>query len=210
MHRGVCSLSAGLRSGIRRHLCEVGLFAARALKPILMIGPGTGVAPMRAFLQERQHIMQNALHGKKAMGEAALYFGCCRRDEDFIYEDEMLEYARDGTLTDLHTAFSRETQRKIYVQDHLRETAGRVWDLIGRNAAHVYVCGGTVMGNQVKEAVLKIVIAEGGLSADSAAEYMKGLVEQKRFIAELLSYKKKRNIYIYIYIFFFLAKNKSF
>ena len=72
------------------------------------------------------------------------------------------------------------------MQDHLRETAGRVWDLIGRNAAHVYVCGGTVR-QPSKDAILKIVIAEGGLSADSAAEYMKGLVEQKRFIAELWS-----------------------
>jgi sulfite reductase alpha subunit-like flavoprotein len=89
---------------------------ADASKPVILVGPGTGLAPMRAFLQERRFQQQQG----QVLGECALYFGCRRRDEDYIYRDELHEYSQDGTITQLITAFSREQQEKVYVQHRLR------------------------------------------------------------------------------------------
>ncbi|CAM9638921.1 unnamed protein product, partial [Ascophyllum nodosum] len=108
--------------------------------PIVMIGPGTGVAPMRALLQERA--WQKAQGSK--VGRNVLYFGCRRRDQDYIYKVELEGYKADGTLDTLRLAFSREGPSKVYVQHLLREDAAEVWRLI-RGGAYVYVCGGTRM-----------------------------------------------------------------
>jgi hypothetical protein len=94
--------------------------------PVIMVGPGTGVAPMRAFLQERQRQKQAG----RTVGEAVLFFGCRDAGKDFIYEDEFLAYAADGTLTALHTAFSRMQEKKIYVQDRVREHGAELWALL--------------------------------------------------------------------------------
>lgn len=102
-----------------------------------MVGPGTGVAPMRAFLQERRH--QKA--AGQTVGDTVLFFGCRRRDDDFIYEDELMQYAQDGTLTTLELAFSREQPEKVYVQHKLRDKAQQLWDLIHNKGAYIYVCG---------------------------------------------------------------------
>lgn len=108
-----------------------------ASKPVIMVGPGTGVAPMRAFLQERRH--QKA--AGQTVGDTVLFFGCRRRDDDFIYEDELMQYAQDGTLTTLELAFSREQPEKVYVQHKLRDKAQQLWDLIHNKGAYIYVCG---------------------------------------------------------------------
>jgi NADPH-ferrihemoprotein reductase len=106
--------------------------------PVIMVGPGTGIAPMRAILQERQ----NQSQAGKAVGDTLLFFGCRRSDEDFIYEDELLGYTQDGTLTNLYTAFSREQTKKVYVQNKLAEEGARVWSLLSlAEPAYFYVCG---------------------------------------------------------------------
>ena len=158
--------------------------------PIIMVGPGTGVAPMRAFLQERQFIITEAEGQTSGLGEAILFFGCRRREEDFIYEEEMLGYTRDGTLTELHTAFSRESaHRKIYVQDLMLEQASKIWQLVSRDKkpAHFYVCGGTSMGNDVKKALHDVMVREGDMSSDAAYTMLKRMVSEGRYVAELWS-----------------------
>jgi NADPH-ferrihemoprotein reductase len=129
--------------------------------PVIMVGPGTGIAPMRAILQERK----NQADAGSTVGDTLLFFGCRRSDEDFIYEDELLGYTQDGTLTNLFTAFSREQSKKVYVQNKLAEEGERVWKLLSLSKpAYIYVCGGTSMGKDVLAAVEKIVQDNGGES----------------------------------------------
>jgi len=152
--------------------------------PIIMVGPGTGIAPMRAFLQEKR--LQRQADGDK-VGDVVLYFGCRKSDEDFIYEDELLSYTQDGTLTSLHTAFSREQVEKVYVQDKLRQNGEETWALLEQGKACFYVCGGTSMGKDVMRAVESVAVEQGGLTAEAAAKYVKGLQAKNRYIQELWS-----------------------
>jgi NADPH-ferrihemoprotein reductase len=160
--------------------------------PIILIGPGTGIAPMRAFLQERRH--QRATLGASAVGDTDLFFGCRRRSEDFIYEDELMDYTRDGTLTNLHLAFSRDGSGSVagskrYVQHVMEEKpqAARIWKLMSQQGAHIYVCGGTKMGQQVKATVEKIIREQGRMSANKASAYVSGFQESGRYVQELWS-----------------------
>ncbi|CAM9899696.1 unnamed protein product, partial [Discosporangium mesarthrocarpum] len=112
--------------------------------PIIMVGPGTGLAPMRALLQERAHMRERG----EVVGRNVLYFGCRHREKDYIYRDELEAYEADGTIDSLRLAFSREQARKNYVQHLLAEDAEIVWGML-KEGAYVYVCGGTSMGNDV-------------------------------------------------------------
>lgn len=104
--------------------------------PIIMIGPGTGLAPFRGFIQER-----NVSKGEgKPVGETVLYFGCRKKSEDFLYEDELVEYENSGLLK-LHLAFSRDQKEKVYVYHLLEKEAEEVWRIIGENNGHLYICG---------------------------------------------------------------------
>lgn len=104
--------------------------------PVIMVGPGTGFAPFRGFIQDRKF---NKDEGK-AVGENILYFGCRKRSEDFIYEQELMGYQEEG-LVKLHTAFSRDQKEKIYVTHLLENNADEVWRIIGENNGHFYICG---------------------------------------------------------------------
>lgn len=151
--------------------------------PVIMIGPGTGVAPMRAFLQERAWQREQGM----AVGATLLFFGCRRRDEDYIYENELMEYSRNKTLTALYTAFSREDASKVYVQSRLAEHAEQVWGLIQNQGAHIYVCGATRMGTDV-HAVLEGIVAEHGqMPAEQAKQFIKDLQKCNRYVQELWS-----------------------
>lgn len=149
--------------------------------PIIMIGPGTGIAPMRAFLHERA---QQKASGAD-VGESILYFGCRRRDEDFIYEDELTAFQAQGVLTQLHLAFSRQQEHKVYVQHLLAQNGAAVWDLVHRQNAHIYVCGATSMGNDVHRVLHEIVETVGGQSDAAATETLKALQDSHRYIQEL-------------------------
>lgn len=141
--------------------------------PIVMVGAGTGVAPYRAFIEHRRE------QGHK--GDNWLIFGERNFFSDFLYQLEWLRYRKDGTLTHLDVAFSRDQQEKIYVQDRLREQARRLYEWLERGA-HFYVCGdANRMAGDVHHALLSVVEQEGGLSPARAIEYVKELKAARRY-----------------------------
>lgn len=155
-----------------------------SLPPIVMVGPGTGVAPFRAFMQEFHYLRSKNL---PAFPSTHLYFGCRHKEKDFIYADELNEAVQNGALTALRTAFSRDSEQKVYVQSDLKADAEQVWQLISQQRAFFYVCGGTIMGRQVKECVQHIVEQHGNLTAQAAAEFVKKMQTEGRYIQELWS-----------------------
>jgi len=141
--------------------------------PIIMIGPGTGVAPFRAFLQERQAI--------GARGRNWLFFGHQRSDYDFFYEDEFKAMRAAGHLTHLSLAWSRDGDEKIYVQDRMRDMGRDVWAWLAEGA-HVYVCGdATHMAKDVETALVDIVAKHGARGVDEAVAYVAALKKQGRY-----------------------------
>jgi len=140
---------------------------------IIMIGPGTGVAPFRAFLQERRAI--------GAPGRNWLVFGNPHRDRDFLFEEELLGYRRDGLLTRLDTAFSRDQESKIYVQHRLLEHARELWSWI-EDGAHLYVCGDAQRMARDVEAGLAYIVGKGGRMQPAAAKaYLARLAAEGRY-----------------------------
>ncbi|KAB1279878.1 NADPH-dependent diflavin oxidoreductase 1 [Camelus dromedarius] len=143
--------------------------------PVIMVGPGTGVAPFRAAIQERV-----------ARGQTGniLFFGCRRRDQDFYWEAEWKELEKQGCLT-LVTAFSREQEQKVYVQHRLRELGPLVWELLDRQGAHFYLAGNAkYMPADVSDALMSIIQEEGGLSGPDTAAYLARLQRTLRFQME--------------------------
>lgn len=142
-------------------------------RDIIMIGPGTGVAPFRGFVQERAAI--------GAPGRNWLFFGNPRFREDFLYQLEWQQYLRDGRLHRLDLAFSRDGGRRCYVQDRMREQAERLWAWLSEGA-YLYVCGdATRMAKGVHAALLEIAERRGGLDGDGAAEWIRALEAEGRY-----------------------------
>lgn len=182
---GLCSsfLSNQKQGALVRVLNEASTFRLPTdpTTPIIMIGPGTGIAPMRAMLQERAHMKTQG----KAVGPNILYFGCKDRTQDYLYQDELEAFQSDNVLDELHLAFSRETSQKVYVQHLLEKNASQTWMLIS-NGAHIYVCGAVRMGHDVTEALKRIAASEGGLSSYDAKAFVENLAQkEKRYISEL-------------------------
>lgn len=141
--------------------------------PMIMIGPGTGIAPFRAFLHERRAL------GHK--GKNWLFFGERSAATDFLYRDELEKMRADGHLTQLDTAFSRDQNQKIYVQDRMIENAGMFWRWL-EDGATVYVCGdASRMAKDVHSALCNIVEKQGGMGAEQAQEYVATMKEQHRY-----------------------------
>ena len=141
--------------------------------PIIMIGPGTGVAPFRAFLQERRAI--------GATGRNWLFFGHQRSNFDFFYEDEFKEMKTSGVLTRLSLAWSRDGTEKIYVQDRMREVGRDLWGWLA-DGAHIYVCGDAKrMAKDVEIALVDIVAQHGVRSPEEAAAFVAGLKKKGRY-----------------------------
>uniref|UniRef100_A0A1A9UHQ5 NADPH--cytochrome P450 reductase n=1 Tax=Glossina austeni TaxID=7395 RepID=A0A1A9UHQ5_GLOAU len=151
--------------------------------PIVMVGPGTGVAPFRGFIQERQHLRDEG----KQVGESILYFGCRKKSEDFIYEEELEEYVEKGTLT-LKTAFSRDQEKKIYVTHLLEQDADLLWRVLGENNGHFYICGDAKnMAVDVRNILVKILKTKGNMNEPDAVQYLKKMEAQKRYSADVWS-----------------------
>jgi sulfite reductase (NADPH) flavoprotein alpha-component len=141
--------------------------------PVIMIGPGTGIAPFRAFLQHRQATNQP--------GRNWLFFGDQTAAHDFLYRDELDAMQRSGLLTRLDVAFSRDQERKIYVQHRMIDNAVDLWSWINEGA-HVYVCGDAKrMAKDVDDALRHIAIDQGKLGPEAAKQFIKRLADEKRY-----------------------------
>jgi sulfite reductase (NADPH) flavoprotein alpha-component len=145
--------------------------------PIIMVGPGTGIAPFRAFLQERR--------ATGAKGKNWLFFGDQREGTDFLYRDELLAWQRDGHLARLDLAWSRDQAEKIYVQNRMIEQATELYSWLDAGA-YFYVCGdASRMAKDVDAALHKVVERAGGKSAASAADYVQSLQAAKRYARDV-------------------------
>lgn len=139
----------------------------------IMVGPGTGIAPFRAFLQDRV--------ATGATGRNWLFFGDQREATDFLYGDEWRQYLAAGRLTRLDTAFSRDQPQKIYVQDRMREQAAELWNWL-KAGAHFYVCGDAKrMAKDVDAALHAIIAEQGGMAVEQAAEYVRQMKKDHRY-----------------------------
>jgi sulfite reductase (NADPH) flavoprotein alpha-component len=178
MRKGVCSSFLGERAenaavpvfpnASRFRLPEDGN------TPIVMVGPGTGVAPFRAYLQERKAV--------GAKGKNWLFFGSQRESCDYFYRDEFDALKRDGILTRIDCAFSRDQAQKVYVQNRMLENATEIWKWLDADGAHLFVCGDARrMAKDVDAALRTIVQEQGGKSVDDANEYLEKLKSDKRY-----------------------------
>lgn len=142
-------------------------------KDIIMVGPGTGIAPFRSFLQERAVT--------KAPGKSWLFFGDQHKAYDFLYEEELEQFAQDGALTKLDLAFSRDTDEKVYVQHRMLENSKELFEWL-ENGAHFYVCGDkTHMAKDVNDALISIIETEGNMSNEDAEAYLKEMSDAGRY-----------------------------
>jgi sulfite reductase (NADPH) flavoprotein alpha-component len=149
-----------------------------ARTPVIMCGPGTGIAPFRAFLQERE--------ARGVKGPSWLFFGDQTATEDFLFRAELEAWLADGTLTRLDTAFSRDQVQKVYVQDRMRENGSELWRWL-QEGAHFFVCGdATRMARDVDATLRQVAVTQGGLSESDAKDWIVGLARQGRY---------KRDIY---------------
>ncbi|XP_011700668.1 PREDICTED: NADPH--cytochrome P450 reductase isoform X1 [Wasmannia auropunctata] len=155
----------------------------RPSTPIIMVGPGTGLAPFRGFIQERSFARKEG----KETGDTILYFGCRKSQEDYLYREELDGYVKDGTLT-LHVAFSREQSHKVYVTHLLEKNKEELWRVIGEQNGHIYVCGDARnMARDVHNILLKVVMERGNMSELDAANYIKKMESQKRYSSDVWS-----------------------
>ncbi|MBE7191881.1 MAG: sulfite reductase subunit alpha [Gordonia polyisoprenivorans] len=143
----------------------------------IMIGPGTGIAPFRAFLHERQ--------ARGCSGRNWLFFGDRHHATDYLYADEIDQFRADGVLTRVDLAFSRDQDRKVYVQDRMREQGAELFAWL-ESGAHLYVCGdATRMARDVETTLTEIIAEHGSRSADQAGDYLDQLKKDKRYLRDV-------------------------
>lgn len=175
--KGVCStfLAERVETGVPVFIHKSPGFRlpSDTTRPVIMIGPGTGIAPFRAFLEERRITAPE--------GRNWLFFGDQHVATDFLYRDELESMFNEGVLTHLDTAFSRDQSEKIYVQTRMLEHAAKLWDWI-QNGACIYVCGDAQrMAKDVDAALLKIVSEQGDLTNEAARAFVNQLKSEKRY-----------------------------
>ncbi|MBW4602681.1 MAG: nitric oxide synthase oxygenase [Calothrix sp. FI2-JRJ7] len=156
---------------------------------MLMVGPGTGVSPLIAFLQYRQALLQQGQH----LSNASLYFGC-RNHSDFIYQEQLQTWQNQGVLSGLEIAFSRVGAQKMYVQNLMEQNPEKLWRQLSHPKCHYYVCGDAKMADDVFEVMLSIAKTEGGLTHIEAVDFFDKMKQEKRFHSDVwgvtLNYKQ--------------------
>ncbi len=182
-HKGVCStfladhVPAGAEAGIFMSPNKSFRVPQDDSVPMIMVGPGTGVAPFRAFLEERRE--------RGAAGANWLFFGDQHRASDFIYEDEISAMSASGLLTRLDLAFSRDQAEKIYVQNRMVENGKDLFAML-EEGGHFYVCGdATRMAKDVDAALHQIIETQGGMTPEAATEYVNRLKREKRYVRDI-------------------------
>ena len=164
--------------------------------PHIMIGPGTGVAPFRAFTQTRFAQRQAATAAAAAagtaadtapVGEAVLYFGCRKRSVDYLYEREWVDHLECQALQALHVAFSREAETKVYVQHKMveQQSAPLLWRILSHPASHVYIAGAAnQMPKDVRKALRAVAQTHGAMDEEASAAFLKQLEAERRLQCE--------------------------
>ena len=146
-------------------------------KPIIMVGPGTGIAPFRAFIEERK------VTG--ASGKNWLFFGDRSQKTDYLYRDEWEEYKKNGVLNELDLAWSRDQSEKVYVQHKMLERSSELWDWLD-NGALFYVCGdASRMAKDVDQALRTIAQEQGSMSEEDSASWVKALQKERRYLKDV-------------------------
>ena len=145
--------------------------------PVIMVGPGTGIAPFRAFLHERSK--------RGDTGKNWLFFGNPREQDDFLYKEELMQFLEIGCLTRLDTAFSRDQENKIYVQHRMLECAKDIWAWISAGASF-YVCGDAQrMAKDVDDALREIIQQEGNMTENGARDFVQTMAKNKRYLRDV-------------------------
>jgi sulfite reductase (NADPH) flavoprotein alpha-component len=180
---GVCSGQIGERTPpggvlpIFIHSNQLFRLPADPSVPVIMVGPGTGIAPFRAFLEHKQAGVGN--------WPMWLFFGDQRASQDYLYEDELVRWNQNGVLQRLDTAFSRDQKEKIYVQQRIRENSAELWKWLDRGA-YFYVCGDSKrMAPDVEAALLGAVGEHSGRGPEYAVEFLAGMKKQKRYLRDV-------------------------
>jgi len=179
---GVCSTFLSDRAGdtlpgVFVHSNKAFRLPEDTTKDVIMVGPGTGIAPFRAFLEERD--------ATKAEGQNWLFFGNPYASTDFIYEEELTAMQKKGVLNQLSLAFSRDQKEKIYVQDRMIEHGADLWKWL-QGGAYFYVCGdASRMAKDVDAALHTIAQTHGGMSEEDAVAYFKQLKKDKRYARDV-------------------------
>ncbi|XP_051521619.1 NADPH--cytochrome P450 reductase-like [Myxocyprinus asiaticus] len=156
----------------------------KSTNPVIMIGPGTGIAPFIGFIQERGWLKEQG----KEVGDTVLYFGCRHKNEDFLYQEELQEYEKTGVLTGLNVAFSRDQAQKVYVQHLLKNNKETIWRLVHTDNAHIYICGDARnMARDVQNSFYEIAEELGGMSRTQAVDYIKKLMTKGRYSQDVWS-----------------------
>ncbi|WAC18984.1 sulfite reductase subunit alpha [Luteolibacter sp. SL250] len=180
---GICStyladrLEGGVKPRVFVHANKAFRLPEKGEVPVIMVGPGTGIAPFRAFLEERK--------ATGSTGRNWLFFGNPYRKTDYLYEEELTGYLKDGTLSRLDLAWSRDQKEKIYVQNLIVGQGAELWAWLQEGAAF-YVCGdASRMAKDVDQALHDVVAKHGGLSAEDAAAYVSGMKKDKRYLRDV-------------------------
>ncbi|XP_062409374.1 LOW QUALITY PROTEIN: P450 (cytochrome) oxidoreductase b [Sardina pilchardus] len=156
----------------------------KASNPVIMIGPGTGIAPFMGFVQERGWLKEQG----KDVGETVLYFGCRHKKEDYLYQEELEEFEKTGVLTKLDVAFSRDQEQKVYVQHLIKNNKEEIWNQVHSQSAHIYICGDARnMARDVQAAFYDIAEELGGMTHTQATDYVKKLMTKGRYSQDVWS-----------------------
>ncbi|EEY53746.1 flavodoxin-like protein [Phytophthora infestans T30-4] len=149
--------------------------------PIVMAGLGTGMAPFRAFIQERAFLRSQGVK----VGPVALYFGSRHKAKEYLYGDELDAFEADGLVTYLRCAFSRDQEHKVYIQDKIAEDKEILADLLLRQNGHFYLCGPTWPVADVREALVSSFTQVGGLDCRQANATIERMREEGRYVLEV-------------------------